>query len=101
MNKLSLALLVSLVMGCSNSDGSIGNANRLYANGDYEKAISKTLKALRDHEYGAEAKAELNYIMAQSHEKLGEASKAAELYKYVLREFPKTKVALLAKTEVE
>ena len=39
--------------------------------------------------------------MAQSHEKLGEESKATELYKFVTLEFPKTKVALLAKTEVE
>lgn len=102
MQKIILLLLICLTLGCGDrSEGAIGNSNRHYAKGDYEKAISKSLDALRSHQYTEEAKAELNYIIAQSHEKLGELDKSIALHKYIVANFPDTKVAILSKTEIQ
>lgn len=102
MKKIIILAFISVLFGCGDaSQGAISNANKMYANGQYEKAIAKTLKALRDYDYSKEAEAELNYIMAQSHEKLGEVDKSTALYSLIVEKYPNTKVALLAKTEIK
>ena len=102
MKNLTILIFVYMLIACGgNSEGAIGNSNRYYAKGDYDKAISKSLDALRSHEYNDEAAAELNYIMAQSHEKLGELDKSLALHKYIVSSFPNTKIAILSKTEIQ
>lgn len=102
MKKIIIMAFICALFGCGDaSNGAISKANKLYANGQYEKAIAKTLDALRDYDYSKEAEAELNYIMAQSHEKLGEVDKSTVLYKHIVEKYPNTKVALLAKTEIK
>ncbi len=102
MKNFTLLLLVYALLGCGgSSEGAISNSNRYYAKGHYEKAIAKSLDALRSHEYTEEAEAELNYIIAQSHEKLGELDKSLELHKYIVTNYPNTKVAILSKTEIQ
>ncbi len=102
MKKFTLLFLVYVLLGCGgSSEGAISNSNRYYAKGNYEKAIAKSLDALRSHEYTEEAEAELNYIMAQSHEKLGEIDKSEALHKYIVANYPNTKIAILSKTEIK
>ncbi len=102
MKQIIVLVFVCILFSCGDaSEGAISRANNMYAKGQYEKAIAKTLDALRDYDYSKEAEAELNYIMAQSYEKLGEGDKSTVLYKHIVEKYPNTKVALLAKTEIE
>lgn len=102
MKQIVVLVFVCILFGCWDaSEGAIATANNRYAKGQYEKAIAKTLEALRDYDYSKDAEAELNYIMAQSYEKLGERDKSTALYKHIVEKYPNTKIALLAKTEIK
>ena len=92
--------IIVLISQFDTSSGAIGVASSHYVDGEYNQAITKSLRTLREHELNDEQKAELHYIMAQSYEQLGEEVKSTALYKFIINTYPDSTVALLAKTEL-
>ncbi|KZY77640.1 hypothetical protein A3740_09875 [Oleiphilus sp. HI0068] len=103
MRVFILAVLLGLV-GCDEgnmSQGALLGAHKLYNQGKYNEAISKVFRARSKYRYEHTELAELQYIMAQSHLKLRQYSKAKLIYSMIVNDYPNTLYADLSKTVLD
>lgn len=98
MNKLIVLVLVVLLSACGSKSGALYGAHKAYDSGEYSRAISKAMSAKRKYSYDDDSLAELDYIIAESYEKLGENKKANTMYRYIVETYPSTTHARLAKS---
>lgn len=101
MKILITGCMLLLLAACSPSSGAIISAHRYYDNGEYHKSLSKALHAGSKYEYSDESAAELDYIVAESYEKLGEINKSKAMYKYIVDKYPETKFGCLARAVLQ
>jgi len=101
MKTLIIGSILLFLVGCTASSGAIIGAHRYYDNGEYHKSLSKALHAGNKYEYSDESAAELDYIVAESYEKLGEINKSKAMYKYIVDKYPETKFGCLARAVLQ
>ena len=101
MKSLITGFILLFLISCSASSGAIFGAHRHYNNGEYRKALSKALRATSKYEYSDESKAELDYIVAESYEKLGELDKSQAMYRYIVEKYPGTRFSFLAQAALK
>lgn len=97
---LALALVIQSCAGIL-QDGSMIGAHKLFAKGDYEKALNKLSSAQRYQEPSPALKAEISFMRALCLEKLSRTNEAIGTYKYLIKTFPESEYAYRAKEQLK
>ncbi|MEE4190459.1 MAG: hypothetical protein V2I66_02710 [Halieaceae bacterium] len=88
---LQLVACTSLIQSTSLTD-----AYKMYERGDYERTLALIARAETVTEPTPDMLAELTYLKAQTHERLGHAATAQSLYSYLAEQHSQTQYGYLA-----
>ena len=93
---LSLGACASLIQSTSVTD-----AYKKYELQEYERTLELITRAENAKESAPEMKAELTYLKAQTHEKLGQQKIANTLYEYLIEEHKESQYGYLASKKLK
>ena len=93
---LSLGACASLIQSTSATD-----AYKQYKLQDYERTLELITRAENAKDTTPEMKAELTYLKAQTHEKLGQQRTANTLYEYLIKEHKDSQYGYLASKKMK
>ena len=104
VKKFLTLLLTTAIAGCQTTGsfnfGSYSQAEKLYAKGQYGKAIAKYEEYIRENPEGNMAVIS-RYYLAKSYENLGQIDKARETYEGILKEHKGLVWADFSKARIE
>ncbi len=95
----TILLALTLSLGaCANliQSTSVTDAYKNYQRQEYERTLELIIRAENAKETRPEMKAELTYLKAQTHEKLGQQKIANTLYEYLIEEHKESQYGYLA-----
>ena len=93
---LSMVACASLIQSTSVTD-----AYKKYELQEYERTLELITRAENAKQTTPEMKAELTYLKAQTHEKLGQQKIANTLYEYLIEEHKETRYGYLASKKLK